>query len=236
MNLKHYYYYFKKAIGPNFIEDLKKYVQDKKLESAMTGSTVNEYIDQLQDSVLKQGLNKLSSKEKIDFVKKNNPKLYDDIVEIRQSDVVWLDDRWIYDELQPWVHRANEEAGWNFQWDWSETVQFTTYSSGGFYSFHQDSWPKPYPNTHQNPSFRGKIRKLSVTVTLSDPWEYEGGRLEFGFTNFREKEKAKIQQCTEILDKGSLVVFPSFVWHRVTPVTKGFRQSLVMWNLGHPWK
>ena len=214
MNLKNYYYYFQSALPPRLVDDILAYGKQHQAEMAVTGGVTNK---------VNSG-QKLSQKDIKNIQKKRN------------SDIVWMNDRWIYKEVQPYLNQANEAAGWNFQWDWSETVQFTTYSSGGFYSFHQDSWPKPYPNTHQNPSFRGKIRKLSVTVTLSDPWEYEGGRLEFGFTNFREKEKTKIQQCTEILDKGSLVVFPSFVWHRVTPVTKGFRQSLVMWNLGHPWK
>jgi len=42
--------------------------------------------------------------------------------------------------------------------------------------------------------------------------------------------------CTEILPRGSIVVFPSHVWHRVRPVTKGVRYSLVIWNLGYPFK
>ena len=85
----------------------------------------------------------------------------------------------------------------------------------------------------------GKIRKLSVTVSLNDPSEYDGGNLEFDFRNdfdFDRNRKHKIKECTEIRPRGSIIIFPSFVWHRVNPVTRGTRYSLVMWNLGWPFK
>ena len=50
------------------------------------------------------------------------------------------------------------------------------------------------------------------------------------------QEDKHLRQAKEILPKGSVIVFPSFVWHRVKPVTKGVRYSLVMWNLGYPFK
>ena len=80
------------------------------------------------------------------------------------------------------------------------------------------------------------IRKLSVTVSLSDEEEYKGGELEFDFRNLDPDKKRNIYKCKEILPKGSLVVFPSFVWHRVCPVKKGSRYSLVIWNLGRPFR
>ena len=49
-------------------------------------------------------------------------------------------------------------------------------------------------------------------------------------------KKPNIRKCTEILPRGSLVVFPGFVWHRVCPVKKGERNSLVIWNLGWPYR
>jgi PKHD-type hydroxylase len=75
-----------------------------------------------------------------------------------------------------------------------------------------------------------------VTVTLSDPKDYKGGELEFDFRNLDPDKKANIVKCKEILPKGSLVVFPSFVWHRVCPVKSGERNSLVIWNLGYPFR
>jgi len=90
-------------------------------------------------------------------------------------------------------------------------------------------------NDPNDPS-HGKIRKLSVTVTLSDPKDYKGGELEFDFRNEDPNKKPNVKKCTEILPKGSLVVFPGFVWHRVCPVKKGSRYSLVIWSLGWPYK
>jgi PKHD-type hydroxylase len=92
----------------------------------------------------------------------------------------------------------------------------------------------PYDNLN-DPNTHGKIRKLSVTCSLSDPKDYKGGELEFDFRN-KENGKPNIRKCMEILPQGSIVVFPSFVWHRVKPVIKGTRYSLVIWNLGYPFK
>jgi PKHD-type hydroxylase len=79
-----------------------------------------------------------------------------------------------------------------------------------------------------------KIRKLSVTCSLSDPKDYKGGELEFQFRN--RDDPTPTRPCLEILPRGSIVVFPSFVWHRVKPVTEGTRYSLVIWNLGYPFR
>ena len=75
-----------------------------------------------------------------------------------------------------------------------------------------------------------------MTVTLSDPKDYKGGELEFDFRNLDPNKPAKPVKCKEILPKGSLVVFPADLWHRVCPVKKGSRYSLVIWNLGWPFK
>ena len=85
----------------------------------------------------------------------------------------------------------------------------------------------------------GKVRKLSVTCQLTDGSEYKGGELEFDFRDYNPNmrdESKHLVQAKEILPKGSIIVFPSYLWHRVKPVTKGVRYSLVVWNLGHPFK
>ena len=71
---------------------------------------------------------------------------------------------------------------------------------------------------------------------MSDPKDYKGGELEFDFRNTDPDQKPNIQKCNAITSKGSIVVFPSDVWHRVCPVKKGTRYSLVVWNLGWPFK
>jgi PKHD-type hydroxylase len=210
MNLFNYYWYFKSALTPRFCDDVIEYAKSKKEVMARTGGYGDKELN-------KEDIKNLQKK--------------------RKSDLVWMSDNWIYRELHPYVHQANKLAGWNFQWDKSEECQFTKYKINQYYDWHCDSWKKPYdkPNTLDH----GKIRKLSMTCQLTDGSEYKGGELEFDFRNYdphmRDESKHKIQ-CKEILPKGSIIVFPSFVWHRVKPVTKGTRYSLVVWNLGYPFK
>ena len=206
MNISNYYWYFKSALTPRFCDEVIQYALQQKEVMARTGG---------------YGDKKLNKQEVLDLKRKRN------------SDLVWLNDTWIYKEIHPYVHKANEMAGWNFEWDRSESCQFTKYKLNQYYDWHCDSWDKPY--MEEGPT-KGKIRKLSVTVTLTDPKEYKGGELEFDLRNEDPDKKPNMRTCTEILPKGSLVVFPSFVWHRVKPVTKGERNSLVIWNLGYPFK
>ena len=210
MNLTNYYYYFKSAVPKRICDDIVRY--GKSLQDGM--ATTGGYGDP-----------KKLNKDQIKDLKKK-----------RDSDVVWMSDQWIYKEIHPYIHKANREAGWNFQWDWSESCQFTKYNKGQYYDWHCDGWDQPYIRENPNAKDHGKVRKLSATISLSDPKEYKGGELEFDFRNKDPDKKPNIRKCTEILPKGSLVVFPSFVWHRVCPVKKGTRYSLVIWNLGWPFK
>tara|TARA_R110001606_G_scaffold3704_1_gene17383 strand:- start:52 stop:678 length:627 start_codon:yes stop_codon:yes gene_type:complete len=205
-----YYWYFKSAVPPKICDDIIKYGLSQSETMARTGG----YVDK-----------ELTKNQIRDMKKKRN------------SDLVWLNDNWIYKELHPYIHQANKSAGWNYDWNFSESCQFTKYKLNQYYDWHCDSWDKPYdkPNTNQH----GKIRKLSMTCQLTDGSEYEGGELEFDFRNYdpHMRDEAKhLRRAEEILPKGSIIVFPSFVWHRVKPVTAGTRYSLVMWNLGYPFK
>jgi PKHD-type hydroxylase len=212
MNISNYYWYFKSAVPPKICDDIIKYGLAHSESLARTGG---------------YGDRELTKDEIKDMKRKRN------------SDLVWLNDPWIYKELHPYIHQANKAAGWNFEWDRSEACQFTKYKLNQYYDWHQDSWDKPYDRKDPNNPEHGKIRKLSMTCQLTDGSEYQGGELEFDFRNYephmRDESKHRVQ-CKEILPKGSIIVFPSFVWHRVKPVTKGIRYSLVMWNLGYPFK
>ena len=214
MNLAHYYWYFQSAVPLRICDMIIKYGKaEKKNETiAITGGLGRDR------DLKKQPLNQQEIK---------------DLKKKRDSNVVWFNDSWIYREIQPYVNKANRNAGWNFVWDWSESCQFTKYKKGQYYDWHCDSWNKPYVKDDER---KGKIRKLSVTLTLSDPKTYKGGELEFDFKQHDPDQKSQPKICKEILPKGSIVVFPSFVWHRVKPVTKGVRYSLVMWNLGFPFQ
>jgi len=94
----------------------------------------------------------------------------------------------------------------------TENIQYTVYNEDdeGHYDWHLDMGP-------------GKARrKLSLVVQLSDPSEYEGGELQLNTGNIIVAEK----------EKGTVILFPSYILHRVTPVTKGIRRSLVLWIEG----
>ena len=225
MNLTNYYYQFPSVLTPKFVDDIVEYGKSHTPEMAVTG-----------------GANK-DDERNVD--KKGNLKksVVKNIQKKRKSDIVWMNDTWIYKEIHPYIHEANQKAGWNFEWDWSESCQFTKYGVGQYYGWHCDSWDKPYSRPPladgTRPIDHGKIRKLSVTISLSHPDEYVGGNLEFDFRNqvdWDKDKKAAIHSCEGIRPRGSIIVFPSFVWHRVAPVTKGVRHSLVIWNLGYPFR
>ena len=156
--------------------------------------------------------------------------------ERRDSNIVWVYEKEIYQKLNPYLHTANKNAGWNFEISWSEDIQFTKYTKGQYYNWHMDSFFSPYKN-HRYPQYEGKIRKISCSVLLNDPNEYTGGDLEIGQNNNvetpLEDNKINMSQCN--LGQGSIIFFPGFIWHRVTPIKKGTRYSLVMWTVGKPY-
>jgi len=173
---------------------------------------------------------------------------------VRDSEVSWLSDRWLYDLIHPFLRTANDKAGWKYEWDYSEAFQFTKYGPGQFYGWHADgnschfgkykryipgvsptnpdgSMPKGYTD---NPNMVGKIRKLSITINLNKPGEYDGGNLKFDYGPHAQGKR--FHECTEIRPQGSIIVFPSYMYHQVTPVTRGTRYSLVLWSVGQPFK
>ena len=150
----------------------------------------------------------------------------------RISDVVWTSDQWIYDTIWPWMEQANERAGWKYDIRTAEGMQITRYKKGGFYDFHKDG-KGDHLSVYDEPNnkfLNGHVRKLSMTVLLND--NYEGG--EFQFATLKD-EKCTID-TPEFNKTGSIVVFPSDMEHRVAPVTKGIRYSLVAWFVGPPFK
>jgi PKHD-type hydroxylase len=214
MNLTNYYWFFQSAILPRVCDRIIAVGNAKNPEGgerAITGrfsDGTNEKRDLKKKPLTKKELKELKKK--------------------RDSKIIWLDEKWIYQLIQPFVYTANKNAGWNYEWDWSETSQFTIYKKGQYYDWHSDSWDKPYKN--------GKVRKLSMTINLTDPKEYKGGELEFDFRNMDPHKKRNLKVCSEIMPKGSVVVFPSFVWHRIKPIMEGVRHSLVSWHTGYPFK
>jgi PKHD-type hydroxylase len=107
-------------------------------------------------------------------------------------------------------------GGWQYDlWGFWDPIQYTAYSAerGGHCDWHDDQ--------HDSPG--ALPRKLSLVLLLSDETAYEGG----DFESFDRGPRP-----IGVRTKGALIVFPSFLSHRVTPVTKGYRQSLVAWITG----
>ena len=157
MNITNYYWYFSGVLTPRFCDEVINYANEQKEVMAKTGGYEKEKL----------------TKEDVKNLQKK-----------RKSDLVWLNDTWIYKELHPYVHEANKNAGWNFDWERSESCQFTKYKLNQYYDWHCDSWDKPYKRDDVNHPEHGKIRKLSMTCQLTDGSEYQGGELEFDFRNY----------------------------------------------------
>ena len=200
------YYYFKNVFSNLFCDEVIKYGNSQNEILARTGGT--------QDK-------KLNKKEKKQLLKKRN------------SNVSWLDQEWIYREIRPFLIEANKQAGWNYHFDYLESIQFTKYKLNQHYGWHVDEYPKPFDNNCENINWRGKTRKISAVIILSNPNDYKGGELMF---KYFQGEKTKIESVKDFLPKGSIIVFPSYVLHKVKPVTDGLRYSLVVWTLGHPFR
>lgn len=140
--------------------------------------------------------------------------------EIRKSQTSWIfpnpTSAWIFDRLSNVILQANSL---HFRFDLSgfyQGLQFTKYEAPGeHYEWHQD---------------RGAtvgIRKLSLSLQLSDPDDYDGGELQF--LHGKDEE-------TFAKERGLIALFPSWALHRVTPVTRGTRYSLVAWVSGPPFR
>jgi len=140
------------------------------------------------------------------------------VVGVRKSDIVWIKEQWVYDLISPYMFTANERAGWKYNITTAEDCQITRYTKDGFYNWHIDGM-----GSHSELQDDGNTRKLSMSVILNS--DYEGGDFEM----------RGLENQVPRLEEGSILVFPSFVEHRVTPVTEGIRYSLVSWFVGPPY-
>ena len=142
---------------------------------------------------------------------------------IRSSSIKWIPQndqwKWLYDKLMEYAQIANDEL-WHFNLvSAPEQIQYTEYyaSEDGHYTWHQDIGPGA-----------GALRKVSITVQLSESDEYEGGDLEISRGGFHGEAAPR--------GAGRVVIFPSYMPHRVTEVTKGTRRSFVLWVGGEHYK
>ena len=126
-----------------------------------------------------------------------------------------------YQVIRQWMEVTNNNYFGFDTVQLSEQGQYAEYHKGGFYNWHMDS--------NVEMASMPTVRKISMTLLLNDPKDFEGGDLEIfcGETLDSEKNKYKLKQ-------GHAIFFASFLLHRVMPVIKGNRKSLVMWFGGSP--
>lgn len=120
---------------------------------------------------------------------------------------------WFEDYLTNVALLGNKACGWEYHITDNENIQFAEYGSEQHYNWHMDVFPL---------SGLPLDRKLTVVCLLNDPTEFTGG--EFQIRLYSE--------YTAPLVKGSVIAFPSFLEHRVVPVTSGVRKSATMWLRG----
>jgi PKHD-type hydroxylase len=145
-------------------------------------------------------------------------KIDGDVVDKRRSTIIHPipfneGSRWIWERVADRAQRANQ---FGFDFDCSgiyNDLQLLEYEEGGHYDWHMDIGPG-----------QNALRKLSVIVQLSDPTDYEGGEVLF---------KASEKEHVLPRDRGQIAIFPSYVLHKVNPITSGKRYSLVTWLTGH---
>ena len=140
----------------------------------------------------------------------------------RSSSIKWVPQeetfKWIYDRIGEMAIEANDEC-WEFDLhSMPERMQYTEYyEDGGQYNWHLDIGKYPF-----------NIRKLSFTINVNNEKEYKGGDLEF-FTSYKSTLISSSNQ-------GGITIFPSFLLHRVTPITEGIRKVIIGFVEGPPYK
>ena len=123
----------------------------------------------------------------------------------------------MYDQVNKFIQTASRNHFGFEDIETTEPAQFTEYPEGGFYDWHMD--------TDVNMAHEPPVRKISMTVLLSHESQFEGGELEL----MTKGKRARLKQ-------GHAIIFASFLNHRVSPITRGVRQSLVMWFGGTPFR
>jgi PKHD-type hydroxylase len=180
----------------------------------------NPYINQTEYYWYKEGFNV----EELEWVK-NLMNLYSfdidtiagstnpSIIKQSQSKIKYIPSEekndWLYEKLMNFANEANNTI-WGFDLNSViDSIRYSEYTEGEYYDWHLDIGPAPINH-----------RKITIITQLSDPTEYEGGELQL-WCGDQFKNLPKIKGCT--------ILFPSFFLHRITPITKGSRSSLVLW-------
>ena len=177
-------------------------------DDGFTNEELQKIIDYCESEGTHRGTIFSGNQEETERVRKSNVKFHS-----RNDSTAWIFDRLNF------IIQATNERFYNFDLNGYESFQYTTYNADeqGEYNWHMDMCLNHMPDNMY------ETRKLSMTLQLND--EYEGG--EFQINNGDEAGAV-----TPEMKKGRALFFPSFMCHRVKPVTKGIRRSLVVWVVG----
>ena len=205
--------YWDKAFSDEELKDIITLMDSQELERA---TTVGAKLD-VDSSKGKKANNKISSIQ-------NRPN-----EKVRKSDVKFINfdngmgqADWIFFRLNKIIEDINNQF-YNFDLNGYESFQYTVYHDHekGRYDFHMDTIMG-----NNMPDDMFETRKLSMTFLLNEPGvDFEGG--DFQINSGQEKDAETVP-----LNKGRIIMFPSFMIHRVKPVTKGTRKSIVIWVVG----
>ena len=215
--------------------------------------TFSEIPSEMVD-VLVKDLKKYDEEVKSSVVRdeEGNPSL-EKSESIRKSGNAWIDSStWVGGFVWHYIMRANRE---NFMYDIegidSNELQYTEYQKGEYYNWHiddninrcmiNDQVLSSADNHGENLAILNgeRVRKLSFSIQLSDPEDYEGGELEFQVNNFNSRKRGDFtldETVSAPNKKGTIIIFDSRTKHRVREVKSGVRKSLVGWVVGPRWK
>ena len=144
----------------------------------------------------------------------------------RNSNVTFINDQSLLKEFLDVTNTVNTNAGWNFNIDTIEPLQYGEYNKNQYYGWHIDQHKDPYADN--------RVRKCSFSVFLND--DYEGGEFDLETGSPKQENQLDRIETFKNMPVNQMIFFQSEFWHRVRPVTKGVRKSLVGWVLGPKFK
>ena len=191
---------------------------EPKWKSLLANTTGPIFSPQQCQQIIDMGHQQKAEEAKVGHINEKGGK-YD--TKMRVTTISWIPFKALPDMYRIIERTMKQVNGNHFGYEGmalTEFAQFTEYPKGGFYDWHMDA---EVTGLHEPP-----VRKISMTILLSNPSEFEGGDLEF------MSEGNKPPQ----LIQGQAIFFCSLLRHRVAKVKKGIRRSLVMWFGGPPFK
>ena len=198
------------------LKEHKSYFIEPKYREINYIHTENNFLSNTEIERIKN----LIDKEELRFGKVGAVQNNNNTDHIRRSKICWLKNKnlsWLYEKIGKRILELNSEK-WNFKLSKLDYFQYTEYDE--IYNGHFD-WHLDIGNTCNS------TRKLSISIQLSSENDYKGGEL-----TIRNKNVDKIASKKQ----GTLIVFPSYILHKVEPVTKGNRKALIIWFKGEPFQ